>query len=233
MTSGKATSSRNRRPRPTTSPETRPSPPAAVAGDRARDGVETTTTPPSSTPPSPCCANAGTAVSASTTWPTGRGSPRRTTIYRRWPSKPALVAASVERLYLTHVALPDTGTLRTDLIALLTNSYQLLVLGPGRLFEGLIRESGQRPELLDVVTHTMHARRRFYFQIFNRAIARGEITPETDCGLAIDLLLGPLWVRLLVTGEPIHPDTVQATVDTVLGGILPRTTPPTTPRSRS
>jgi AcrR family transcriptional regulator len=149
----------------------------------------------------------------------------KTTIYRRWPSKPALVAASVERLYLTQVALPDTGALRSDLFALLSNSYELIVHGPGRVFEGLIRESGQRPELVEVVTHTMHARRRFYFQAFNRAIARGEIAPETDCALAIDLLLGPLWGRLLVTGEPVDAGAASATVDVVLQGILPRPAP--------
>jgi AcrR family transcriptional regulator len=150
----------------------------------------------------------------------------KSTIYRRWPSKSALVAASVQLLYLGRVTVPDTGSLRTDLTALLTNSYQLLIKGSGRVFEGLIRESGQRPELVDVVAQTMHARRRFYFHVFNRAIARGEIPPETDTGLAIDLLLGPLWVRLLTTREPIQPDTVHATVHAVLDGLLHPTTHP-------
>jgi AcrR family transcriptional regulator len=150
----------------------------------------------------------------------------KSTIYRRWPSKSALVAASVQRLYLDRVTVPDTGSLRRDLTALLTNSYQLLTAGPGRIFEGLIRESGQRPELVDVVTQTMHARRRFYSHVFNRAIARGEIPPETDTGLAIDLLLGPLWVRLLVTREPIHLHNIHTTVHAVLDGLLPPTSRP-------
>ena len=143
----------------------------------------------------------------------------KSTIYRRWPSKAALVAAAVEELYLGRVAVPDTGALRSDLEALLSNSYQLLTAGPGRLFEILIRESGQRPELTEVVATTMHARRRLYHQVFNRAIARGEIRPETDVALTIDLLLGPLWVRLLVTGDPIDRDAIGRTIDTVLHGV--------------
>ncbi len=95
-------------------------------------------------------------------------------------------------------------------------------MGQGRVFEGLIRESGQRPELVEVVSATMHARRRFYFQVLNRAIARGELPPETDTGLAVDLLLGPLWVRLLVTGEPIDRGAVDDIVELVLCGISPR-----------
>src|SRR5687767_7075744 len=68
----------------------------------------------------------------------------KSTIYRRWPSKAALVAAAVDRLYLGRVIVPDTGSLRSDLLELLGDSYDLLVAGPGRLFETLIRESGQR-----------------------------------------------------------------------------------------
>ena len=143
----------------------------------------------------------------------------KSTIYRRWPSKPALVAAAVDRLYLGRVTVPDTGSLRSDLLQLLGNSYDLLVAGPGRLFETLIRESGQRRELTAVVTATMHARRRLYTQVLTRAIARGELAPETDIGLVIDLLLGPLWVRLLVTGEPIGADTAETVVDAVLHGV--------------
>src|SRR3954454_11126614 len=57
----------------------------------------------------------------------------KTTVYRRWTSKPTLVAAAAERLYLSHVDVPDTGTLRADLLALLSNSYDVLVNGRGRI----------------------------------------------------------------------------------------------------
>ncbi len=146
----------------------------------------------------------------------------KSTLYRRWPSKASLVAAAVRELYLNRVDVPDTGSVRNDLLQLLSNSYQLLITGPGRVFEALIRESGQRPELVEVVTSTMHDRRRFYVQVLNRAIARGELPPETDTGLTIDLLLGPLWVRLLVTGEPIDREAVDRIIDVVLCGVAPR-----------
>jgi AcrR family transcriptional regulator len=144
----------------------------------------------------------------------------KSTIYRRWPSKPMLVAAAVAQLYLGRVTVPNTGDLRRDLIALLDNSYDLLIAGPGRVLPDLIRESGPIPELVDLITETMHARRRFYTQVLNRAIARGDIPPETDTEIAIDLLLGPLWVRLLVTRQPISKTTVRETVDSVLPGLV-------------
>jgi AcrR family transcriptional regulator len=143
----------------------------------------------------------------------------KSTLYRRWPSKSTVVAAAIERLYLGHVAVPDTGDLRQDLIALLTNSYEVLIVGPGRIFSDLIRESGGAPDLVQLITETMHARRRFYRQIFNRAIARGDLAPEIDTDLAIDLLVGPLWVRLLVTSQPISKTAVKDIVDSVLDGL--------------
>ncbi len=145
----------------------------------------------------------------------------KSTIYRRWPSKAALAAAAVGELYLNRVTVPDTGSLRDDLLELLSGSYRLLGSGAGRVFEGLIRESGSRPEIVEVVQRTVHARRRFYVQVLNRAIARGEVPPDVDTSLVFDVLVGPLWVRLLVTGEPVDAHLVDHIVDLVLCGVLP------------
>lgn len=144
----------------------------------------------------------------------------KSTVYRRWPSKATLVSAAIDRLYLGRVTVPDTGDLRSDLVALLDNSYALIVAGPGRVLPDLLRESGRTPELTDLISETMHARRRLYTQVLNRAIARGEIPPEVDTELAIDLLLGPLWVRLLVTGAPVTSKTAREVVDSILPGLL-------------
>ena len=153
----------------------------------------------------------------------GRVAVAKSTVYRRWPSKPDLVVAAVDRLYLDRVQVPDSGDLRTDLNALLDNSYDLIIAGPGKVFADLIRESGRTPELVDLITATMQARRRFYTQVLNRAIARGEIPPEVDVELAIDLLWGPLWMRLLVTRRPITREALRETVDTVVQGLAGRT----------
>ncbi len=144
----------------------------------------------------------------------------KSTIYRRWPSKARLAAAAIERLYLGRVTVPDTGDLRSDLIALLDNSFELVIAGPGKVIPDLIRESGRTPELIDLIAETMQARRRFYTQVLNRAIARGDIPPEVDTELAIDLLWGPLWVRLLVTRRPISKTTARHIVDSVLPGLV-------------
>jgi AcrR family transcriptional regulator len=156
----------------------------------------------------------------------------RTTIYRRWPSKAAVVAAAVGGLYLDHVDVPDTGSLRDDLVALLTESYRLMADGSGRVLERLIREAGENVELADLVRATFAARLRFYRTILDRATARGELSADVDQELLVDLLLGPLMFRLLVTGAPVVPDAARSVVDVVLGGVADRTRRARAARSR-
>jgi AcrR family transcriptional regulator len=150
----------------------------------------------------------------------------RTTIYRRWPSKAAVVAAAVSSLYLDRVEVPDTGSLSQDLVTLLTETYRVMADGDGRVLEKLVRQAGQNPELTELVRSILYARRRMYATILNRAIARGEMPPEADQELLLDLLLGPLWFRLLVSGAPITPAAARSVVELVLTGALPRSSTP-------
>ena len=99
---------------------------------------------------------------------------------------------------------------------------QIMADGDGRVLEQLVRQSGQNPELVDVVRSILYARRRMSATVLNRAIARGELTPDVDQELLLDLLLGPLWFRLLVSGAPIAPEEARAVVELVLDGALPR-----------
>jgi AcrR family transcriptional regulator len=147
----------------------------------------------------------------------------KTTLYRRWPSKEALVADVVSRLYLDRVQPVDHGGLREDLVALLGETRELLFEGVGRVLEDLVRESGTHPELADVVRATNDARRHAYHEAIERGVARGELAPSIEPDFVVDLLVGPLWTRLLVTGAAVASDQVEAIVDGVLDGV--RTTP--------
>jgi AcrR family transcriptional regulator len=142
----------------------------------------------------------------------------KTTIYRRWPTKNALIAAAIDRLYLGHVELPDEGSIARDLVTMLQTSYDVMVSGAGRVLEPLIRRSAMQPEVAEAVRALMHRRRRAYFQVLNRAVARGELPPATPHELIVDVLLGPFWFRMLVTGDPIHPTDIDGIVALVIAG---------------
>jgi hypothetical protein len=64
-------------------------------------------------------------------------------------------------------------------------------------------------------------RRQQAREIFRRAIERGEIPADTKVEVALDLLYGPLYHRLLHGHAPLNDRFVRDVVDTVLDGILP------------
>jgi len=145
----------------------------------------------------------------------------KTTILRRRPSKAAVVAAAVERLALHTVDVPEASTLRDDLHALLNNAVTVFGHGEGRFVPRLFRESGQHPEIADLVRTVIHTRRMGYRRALGRAIARGQLDPETDQELLIDLLIGPVWSRLVITRDPLPPSIVDDIVDAVLRAYPP------------
>ena len=156
----------------------------------------------------------------------------KTTILRRWPSKAAVAAAAVERLALQTVDLPESGTLRGDLHALLTSAVTVFVHADGRFVPRLLRESGHHPEIADLLQTVIHTRRLAYRRALNRAIARHELDPGIDQELIIDLLVGPMWTRLLITREHITKPFVEDIVDAVIrafpppGDVAPASGPP-------
>jgi AcrR family transcriptional regulator len=140
----------------------------------------------------------------------------KTTILRRWPSKAAVAAAGVERLALQSVDVPDSGTLRGDLYVLLRGAAETFVRGRGAFVPRLLREAGHHPEITDLLFTVIHTRRQAYRRALALAIARGELAPSVDQDLLIDLLMGPIWTRLLITRDPITPAYVSSVIEAVL-----------------
>jgi AcrR family transcriptional regulator len=149
----------------------------------------------------------------------------KSTILRRWPSKAAVAAAGVERLALRTVDVPDSGTLHGDLHALLHGARETFAAGRGQFVARLLREAGHHPEITDLLDAILHTRRQGYRRVLARAIARGELDPAVDQELLIDMLIGPLWTRLLITRDPVTREYVDANVQAVLSAFsVPRAT---------
>jgi AcrR family transcriptional regulator len=150
----------------------------------------------------------------------------KSTILRRWPSKAAVAAAGVERLALQSVDVPDFGTLHRDLHALMHGAVDTFVRGRGQFVPRLLREAGHHPEITDLLHAVLHTRRQAYRRVLARATARGELDPTVDQELLIDMLIGPVWTRLLITRDPITREYVDANVQMVLTAFqVPHATP--------
>lgn len=141
----------------------------------------------------------------------------RPAIYRRWPSKAALVVAALARS--TGLApAPDTGSLREDLIAVQRHQVRLMNSdGFRRITPGLVADLVADPELARTYLDQYIApRRRSVWDALDRGIARGELPPGIDHAFISDLLTGPLFYRVLVRGEHLEPEAAERTVDVVL-----------------
>jgi AcrR family transcriptional regulator len=142
----------------------------------------------------------------------------RPTIYRRWPSKPALVVAAM--VQSGNIAMPvvDSGSLRRDLIAIQRRQIDLMNSPAGRrVTAGLIADLAADPQLAETyVTQYMSPRRALVQQVLQRGIDRGELKADADFAFIYDLLVGPLFMRAMVWGEQLEPDAAETTVNVIL-----------------
>jgi len=145
----------------------------------------------------------------------------KATIYRRWPTKEALLLAAAHCLSGGPPEVPDTGTVGDDLRLLLRSFIDVLAGGlPGEILPELVAESTRRPEIRALLAQFAAERRRRWNAVLERAEARGELRVGLDREVVIDCLTGPLFTRLLVTGRPLTPVLADEIVDAVLPGIL-------------
>jgi AcrR family transcriptional regulator len=142
----------------------------------------------------------------------------RPTIYRRWPSKAALVVAALVHTAELGLAVKDTGTLRGDLIAVQRRQVRLMNIAEGRrVTTGLIADLAVDPELAGTyVTQYLAPRREAVFEVLRRAIARGELRSDVDLAFIYDLLMGPLFMRANVWGQQLDMRAAEDTADVVI-----------------
>jgi len=145
----------------------------------------------------------------------------KTTIYRRWPSKGALVAAAVTPMAAAPEAPPDTGSLLRDSTELLCQICERLSGELGPIAAGLVGESQTSPELVEIVGAMMTPWRALFRQVIERAMARGQAASNTDPELTIDLFVGPVWARLLIYRTSIDPELCELIARTVVSGVGP------------
>jgi AcrR family transcriptional regulator len=142
----------------------------------------------------------------------------RPTIYRRWPSKPALVVAALMDSSQLALPAPNTGSLRDDLIAVQRHQVSLINSPESRrLTAGLLADLATDEELGErYVTEYLMPRRALVFEVLQRGVDRGELTPAVDFAFVYDLLMGPLFMRAVVWGQRLGREAAADTTDVVL-----------------
>jgi AcrR family transcriptional regulator len=147
-------------------------------------------------------------------------------IYRRYRSKDELVAATVAAL-VSEIAIPDTGSTRGDLLALMRDAVALYG-DPirGGVMPSLIGAMRQHPDLARAIRRdVVDARRQALRAVLARGVQRGDLAADLDVELALDMLGGALFYRLLVTGGPIDDRLAEGVADSVLRSFAPTKEP--------
>ena len=150
----------------------------------------------------------------------------RPTIYRRWPSKPALVVAALVQSARLAIPEVDTGSLRRDLIAVQRRQVELMSSPDSRrVTAGLIADLATDPELAQsYVSQYLAPRRAAVWQVLQRGVDRGELDAGVDFAFVYDLLVGPLFMRAVIWGEPLAADAAEKTADVILAAFGPQRT---------
>jgi hypothetical protein len=115
----------------------------------------------------------------------------------------------------------DIGLLRGDLIELLSPWARLVTAQPyARVIAALLTETRVDPAFAaEYQRRVIDPRRDQAREIFGRAIEWGEISPDVDLEVALDLIYGPLYLRLLQGHAPLTGAFVRAVIDLALTGI--------------
>ncbi|GAA2049943.1 TetR/AcrR family transcriptional regulator [Catenulispora yoronensis] len=140
----------------------------------------------------------------------------KATLYRRWADKAELVVDAIGRMKARPV-LPDTGTLRGDLIALACHVHDaddtFRTDVQAGLVSGLVRDA----KLRAVFAEQFVAPRKAVFRtLFDRAVGRGEIAPVPNFVLLSDIVPSMIFHQLILTGRPPDAAFVITVIDQIV-----------------
>lgn len=143
----------------------------------------------------------------------------KATIYRRWPTREGLLLAAGGEMGPCPRD-PDCGNLRDDLIELIGGLVSMVTRTPvGALLPATVDEAARNPEMRTRLDAFIAERRMPVRAALARAADRGELRPWIDHELVVDLLAGPVFTRVLLTGTPLEKDMAEHIVDAILQGV--------------
>jgi AcrR family transcriptional regulator len=153
-----------------------------------------------------------------------RAGASKSTLYRHWSSPGELLVAAMDAEFRPAPAV-STEDLRADLIGPLTAFAGVLNHSPfPKLLAAFIDGAERHPALAQLHTELTNRRREPLLRVLADAAARGEISPDIDPELIVDLLAAPFFYRRFVAHRPIPAGMPAAVVDQVLASLAQKPT---------
>lgn len=146
----------------------------------------------------------------------------KATVYRWWSNRAdvAMDALLDERGPVGWFV--EEGRALEGLRRQLQNATEFLGGPNGAVVAGLLGDAQHDPALATAF-HERFLRPLFDLthRLLAAAVAEGDLRADVDPDTVIDVLTGPLYFRLLVTGEPFSVEATDRTIDAVLQGLAP------------
>jgi len=144
----------------------------------------------------------------------------KTTIYRWWPNRPALVVDLLMEMAGKEVpppAGPDPlGAIRTEMRGIAAASDHLM----GRLLTSLLGEAQHDPEIRAALLDGLfHPRTDATGKMIREAQKSGRLRKDLPAHVAVDLLVGPLFYRMFVRHQPLNDAFVSQVFRSVMRGL--------------
>jgi len=150
----------------------------------------------------------------------------RQTIYRWWPSKGAVVAEAMARYAQAVVPARDTGSLAADLTGFLTDSFAGLAdPGAARGLRELASAAQHDAHVAGALAEFTATRRASLRTLLERARARGDVSPDADLSVLVDMAYGFLWYRLLMANAPLDSAAARRLAACLIAAARPAARP--------
>jgi AcrR family transcriptional regulator len=144
----------------------------------------------------------------------------KTTLYRRWPTKSALIHDALRSQGIAE-EIPDTGSVRGDVLLMLERIQKKIGTPQGLALARVITVEGADKENVELETLCRHLRdevRARRVHVIERAKERGLLPPDIDGNLVLDTLYSVVVSKLLRYGERTDRATCERLVDLVITG---------------
>jgi len=143
----------------------------------------------------------------------------KATIYKWWPNKAAVVMDGYLSAAAARLPVPDTGSVFQDILEHATNLARFMITREGSIFLEIIGEGQDDSALAEAYrTRYIQPRRMEVRGILDRGLQRGELK-NLDTALCTDLIYGPIFYRLLVTGDLIDDNYIRQLVTLAFEGM--------------
>jgi len=146
----------------------------------------------------------------------------KTTVYRWWPNKAALIADAFASSTSRTLHFPDTGSVYTDLSQQMRQVVKIFRSRRGRIVSAMLGGGQSDRDLIAAFRERfLWPRRREAYATLRQAIQRGELRDDVDMDLLLDSLYGPIYMRFLIRHDKLTPDFVDRLCKLVLAGARP------------